>query len=307
MKILAVLNSQSGTLRTTNIDAFIADACSAFAAEGHELSCVLTDGDDMMAALEKAARNHDCDVLLAGGGDGTISAAAALAWQNDKILGVLPAGTMNLFARSLNIPQNMTEAIHALAKADVENVDIGTCNGQVFVHQVAIGLHPLLISYREKYDYASRLGKIWANFRALTQLITHVPRVRAEAFIDGRMITGVYSALAVSNNPYGDSVLPVAPDVQTGHLGFYLAKPLPVSGMLKLFWDILCGQWRSNVAIEEDQARSVQLKILNHKVHQFMSVDGELLPLPVKLDIRIHPASLRVLLPQTENRASTTL
>ncbi|MBX8814019.1 diacylglycerol kinase family lipid kinase [Ochrobactrum sp. MR34] len=301
MKIIAVLNSQSGTLRTMDIDAFIDDACTAFAAEGHELSCVLTDGDDILAALEKAAQNHDYDVLLAGGGDGTISAAAALAWQNDKILGVLPAGTMNLFARSLNIPQNVTEAIHALAKAGAENVDIGTCNGQSFVHQVAIGLHPMLVRYREKYSYASRVGKILANFRAMGQLITHVPRVKAVADIDGRAVKGVYSALAVSNNPYGDSVLPVAPDVQTGHLGFYLAKPLPVSGMLKLFWDIARGQWRSNLAIEEDHARSVQLTILNHKAHQYMSVDGELLPLPAELDIRIHPAALRVLVPQSEN------
>ena len=298
MKIIAVLNGESGTLRTLDIAAFIADAEAAFTAEGHELHCEVTDGEHILSVLEAAAQNPDFDVLLAGGGDGTISAAAALAWRNDKILGVLPAGTMNLFARSLNMPQNISVSIHALARATIQAVDIGTCNGQVFVHQVAIGLHPLLIRIREKYNYSSRLGKIWANFRAMAQLITDVPRVKTEALIDGQIRTGVYSALAVSNNPYGDSALPVAPDVQTGHLGFYLAKPLPVSGMIKLFWDILRGKWRSNLAIAEDHALCVQLKILNHKMHQFMSVDGELLPLLAELEILIHPAALKVLMPE---------
>ena len=218
MKIIAVLNGESGTLRTLDIAAFIADAEAAFTAEGHELHCEVTDGEHILSALEAAAQNPDYDVLLAGGGDGTISAAAALAWRNDKILGVLPAGTMNLFARSLNMPQNISVSIHALARATIQAVDIGTCNGQVFVHQVAIGLHPLLIR--------------------------------------------------------------------------------PVSGMIRLFWDILRGKWRSNLAIVEDHAHSVQLKTVTHKTHQFMSVDGELLPLPATLEIQIHPAALKVLMPE---------
>lgn len=298
MKIIAVLNCESGTLRTLDKDAFMADTRAVFAAEGHELDCKLTDGANILAVLEEAAKNPDYDVLLAGGGDGTISAAAEIAWRNNKILGVLPAGTMNLFARSLNMPLNISVSIHALARATIQSVDIGTCNGRVFVHQVAIGLHPLLIHIREQYNYASRLGKIWANFRAMVQLVAHAPRVKTEALIDGRMITGVYSALAISNNPYGDGMLPVAPNIQTGRLGFYLAKPLSVSGMLRLFWDILRGKWRSNLAIVEDHARYVQLKPVTYKAYQFMSVDGELLPLPERLEIHILPAALKVLLPE---------
>lgn len=302
MRIIAVLNSKSGTVSTTDMDAFIAHATAVFEAHGHSLTSILTDSDGIAQALQEAAESSACDVLLAGGGDGTISAAAALAWQHDKILAVLPAGTMNLFARSLKIPQNIMAAVDALAQADTHAVDIGTCNGQAFVHQVAIGLHPMMVMHREKYSYASRAGKILANFRAMGMLLKNVPRIKTEAYIDGRLITGIFSAIAISNNPYGDGALPVAPDVQTGHLGFYLAKPLPVSGMIRLFWDILRGKWRSNLAIVEDHARLVQLKLLNHKRHKYMLLDGELLPLPSELNIHIHPAALKVLAPLTESR-----
>lgn len=300
MRIIAVLNSKSGTLSTTDMDAFIADATAIFETHGHSLTCILSDGDNVAQALQQAAESSDCDVLLAGGGDGTISTAAALAWQHDKVLGVLPAGTMNLFARSLKIPQNIMAAVEALAQADIHAVDIGTCNGQAFVHQVAIGLHPMMVMHRESYSYASRAGKILANFRAMGMLLKNVPRIKTEALIDGKQIVGTFSAIAISNNPYGDSALPVAPDVQTGHLGFYLAQPLPVSGMIRLFWDILRGKWRSNLAIAEAQARVVQLKLLNHKRHKYMLLDGELLPLPFELNIHIHPAALKVLAPLNE-------
>lgn len=297
MKIIAVLNSKSGTLRNLDLPVFIAQAEADFTAAGHHLRWIIADGDGIITALQQAAENSACDVLLAGGGDGTISAAAAFAWKNNKILGVLPAGTMNLFARSLNVPQNIEDATKALARADIHHVDIGTCNGQAFVHQVAIGLHPAMIRYREQYNYSSRSGKIRANLRALTQVLTNIPRIKAEIITGERKITGVYSAIAVSNNPYGDSALPVAPDIQTGHLGFYLAKPLTTGGMVKLFWDILCRRWRSNMAIEEQHTSSVSLKFLKHKPHKFMSLDGELLPLPPELDIHIHPSALKVLAP----------
>lgn len=299
MRIIAVLNSQSGTLRTTDMDAFIADAVAVFKMHGHDMVCVQTDGAGIERALQQAAENKDFDVLLAGGGDGTISAAAALAWEYNKILAVLPVGTMNLFARSLNIPQNINTAVEALAQSAIHKVDIGLCNRQVFVHQVAIGLHPMLVLQRETYDYGSRAGKIWANIRSMGLVIKNVPRIKTEALIDGREIKGVFSAIAVSNNPYGDSALPVAPDIQTGRLGFYLAQPLPARGMVKLLFDVLRGKWRNNLAIAEEHAKSVQLQFFHQKRHKYMLLDGELLPLPMKLDIQIHAGVLRVMAPLT--------
>ena len=54
-------------------------------------------------------------VLMAGGGDGTISAAADVAWKARVPLAVLPAGTMNLFARALKIPLELNAALESLA------------------------------------------------------------------------------------------------------------------------------------------------------------------------------------------------
>jgi len=71
---------------------------------GHEVVIHPVSGDGLIEALEEAAASKDNDTLVVAGGDGTVSAGAGIAWRSRKVLGVLPAGTMNLFSRSLGTP-----------------------------------------------------------------------------------------------------------------------------------------------------------------------------------------------------------
>ena len=68
---------------------------------------------------------------MVGGGDGTISFAAAAAARCGKTLGILPLGTMNLFARSLGMPLEMRAAAEAIAAGEKVAVDIGEVNGRL--------------------------------------------------------------------------------------------------------------------------------------------------------------------------------
>src|SRR5690606_18763132 len=117
-------------------------------------------------ALARVAAAPDVDVVLAGGGDGTVSAAAGALMETGKALAVLPAGTMNLFARGLGIPLDLEDAVAALATGTVRAVDIATVNGRPFIHQFSVGLHSELIQRREAMSYSSRPGKIRASVMA---------------------------------------------------------------------------------------------------------------------------------------------
>ena len=98
MHFIAVLNRDGGTLRTTDLDAFARRMTEALEKAGHRLDVESVAGPEIEAALAKAAASR-ADVVLAGGGDGTVSAAAAVLMGKKKALAILPAGTMNLFAR----------------------------------------------------------------------------------------------------------------------------------------------------------------------------------------------------------------
>ncbi|TIL51824.1 MAG: diacylglycerol kinase family lipid kinase, partial [Mesorhizobium sp.] len=88
-------------LRTTDLSGFCDRLRQTLEAAGHSVDVDVVAGEDIAAALQKAARRRDVDVVLAGGGDGTISAAAGLLMNRKTALAILPAGTMNLFARGL--------------------------------------------------------------------------------------------------------------------------------------------------------------------------------------------------------------
>jgi diacylglycerol kinase family enzyme len=298
MKMIAVLNREGGTFRTTDMQAYAEKARSVFSEAGDELDVMVCDGSEMSDALERTARRDDIDAIIAGGGDGTISAAAGIAWKSGMPLGVIPAGTMNLFARSLKLPLDIWSVLDVLAKGAIRDADIGSANGKAFVHQFSAGMHARMVRYRNAISYGSRAGKIVANVRASVGVVMNPPRFELEFDVDGHRESRMVSAISVSNNPFGQNGLLFPEDLTTGHLGFYIAEPLRPAGAARLAVDILRGRLRDNAAITEMKAKSVDLRF--PKLHRSANyvLDGELIPLGRNVAIRLHPGELKVIMPK---------
>jgi diacylglycerol kinase family enzyme len=86
--------------------------------------------------------------------------------------------------------------------------------------------------------------------------------------------------------------------LDTGKLGLYSAPPLPPSGVARLAMDILSGRRNRNPNLTERTASAVKLAFPSYRRGANMILDGELLPLPREVDIRIHPGALMVLRPK---------
>src|SRR3954447_14270136 len=82
------------------------------------------------------------DVLVAAGGDGTINAAASALVHQSTALGVIPSGTLNHFARDLQIPLEPEKAAEVLVDGRLIRVDAGAVNGRVFINNSVLGLFP---------------------------------------------------------------------------------------------------------------------------------------------------------------------
>ncbi|MEP7239591.1 MAG: diacylglycerol kinase family protein [Devosia sp.] len=295
MRVIAVLNRDGGTFRTTDMDAFAASAVAAFTARGHTLEVRPTGGGDLIAELERAAAS--AEILLAGGGDGTISAAAAIAFRRGVPLAVLPAGTMNLFARSLGLPLDLNTALEALADGEVQGVDIATANGRPFVHQFSVGLHPKLVKLRESLPYRSRIGKMLASARAGLGAALRPPSFTVEVTtahgIDRRRVSG----LTISNNPFDEGHLPLADHLDRGVLGIYLMKPLDFGSALRLGFGLARGKFSSLPEIIDKEARQATLRFPRKKAGAKAVIDGELVALADRVDLKIHPGGLQVVVP----------
>ena len=297
MKILALLNQDGGTLKTQDLDRLTALIRDEFRVHGHEIEVERCRGKAIVETIRKASERADLDVLMVGGGDGTVSAAAMALTGKPIALAILPAGTMNLFARTLQIPLELTEAIASLASGQVLAVDVGTVNGEPFVHQFAVGLHARMVRMRESLPYGSRIGKIIATTRAAFLAFRELPSVELTIEIDGAQERLSSPAVAISNNLYGEGHVPFADDPRGGVLGVYICRVKRSPAVMKLTFDILRGSWRRNPHLEVHTAQRVVLEYKG-KHHDKRSVrDGELTTLEAETVVEIRAKALNVLVP----------
>lgn len=298
MHIEAVFNRDGGTLRTMDMEAVCRQARAAFDRHGHTLDCKVVSGRAVERHLRAAATRNGVDAVLAGGGDGTISAAAAIAYQTGMPLAVLPAGTMNLFARALKVPLDLNEALEALAGGQVGQVDVATANGRPFVHQFGVGIHARLVRIREGMVYRSRLGKMLASLRAIAATAVRPPVFEAELRTAHGVETIRVSGIAISNNRVGDGHIPYADRLDAGVLGVYVAAPVSTSELIALAAGILWGSWRSSPFVSETEVSSVTLRFPRRKRGARAVIDGELVRLERSVELAIHPGALRVIMPR---------
>lgn len=300
MRFVGVLNKDGGTFRTMDVAAFADDATRIFAEAGQRLDCRVVEGPELITELKRAAADPATDVLLAGGGDGTISAAAALCFRHKVPLAVLPAGTMNLFARSLQVPLNLEQALGALAGGELEQVDIATANGRPFVHQYSVGMHSRLVRIREGLTYNSRWGKMLASVRAVGATLSRPLVFEAEI----RTPTGVEHrramAISVSNNLLGEGHMPYAERVNGGVLGVYVVRPMPAADAARLVFSLLFGTWKHHPLVSERQVEQVTLSFPRRKKSAKAVIDGELIPLEQKVELKLHHGALQVIVPRAE-------
>lgn len=302
MRIIGVFNRDGGTFKTTNMDAFAAKAAEIYAVAGHQLETRVVGGSTLIAELERAA--GAADMVLAGGGDGTTSAAAAITYRYGIPLAVIPAGTMNLFARSLGIPLKLDDALVALATGEVRQVDIALANGRPFIHQLSVGIHAKMVKLRQSLPYRSRIGKMMASTRAAFGAILNPPIFSIDVLTRGRLERRSIAGLAVSNNPLDEGHLPLADRLDRGVLGIYLVPPLTLPVMFRLAWGILRGRFRSLPEIIDKEVREATIFFPRRKSGALAVIDGELVTLSDRLDLKIHPGALTVVVPKGEPQSA---
>ena len=298
MHFLAVLNRGGGILRTTDLDALTATMVETLGRAGHTIDIRVVGAGEIDPALHDAA-SATADAVMVGGGDGTVSAAAACLMNTGKVLAILPAGTMNLFARSLGIPLSLEDAIESFATGRVREVDVASANGRPFVHQFAIGLHARLVKLRSRRQFGSRLGKVWASLTAAIQAAANPQLMRIELTMNGSTRSVTTTGIGISNNLFGPGHLPYADVPDGGRLGVYIAKARSRLDLAWLFIKIAIGQWQTSERLEVHQASVVKLKAEHARKRVLCLIDGELSLLQTELEIVQHPRCLRVLVPNS--------
>jgi len=164
----------------------------------------VTSGKNIVDEIERIL-NNGVEILIAGGGDGTISAAASLLAGTDTPLLVLALGTKNNFAGDLGVPDDPEAAIALLDNPNIQSIDLGSVNGRHFINNATMGVYPDLVRHREvrtdKHGWSKWSAKVVAAFAVMNK----IPYKRLTVDYNGASQKLLTPFLFVGNNEYSES------------------------------------------------------------------------------------------------------
>lgn len=138
---------------------------------------------DKLEERLKRAITDGAKRLVVAGGDGTIGTAASLVAKTDVELGVLPAGTLNHFAKDHDIPEDLAEAAEVARSGRVEGADLGYLHNSVFLNTSSIGAYVTFVRVRDRFEKA--FGYKIASFIALLRMFSTLRTFSVELEVDG--------------------------------------------------------------------------------------------------------------------------
>jgi diacylglycerol kinase family enzyme len=276
---------------------------AAFREAGVEARILAATEGAQLPELAKSAVRENPPVVVAGGGDGTISAVASALAGTGIALGILPLGTLNHFARDLGVSLDIAQAVRDIAAGRTLEVDVGEVNGRVFVNNSSIGLYPHMVHQRDRLRRRLGGGKWHAMLWAAMKVLRRYPFLDVNLDLDGQSKSLRTPFVFVGNNRYDMEGLDIGrrkrPDC--GLLSVYLARRIGRFGLLRLALRALFGRLAQDRDFEMTQVASVEIR--THRRSQskrrrvLVSTDGEVRALQMPLAYRIRPRALRVIVP----------
>ena len=282
-------------IKHRDLAGFRAEVCTALADHGFGDPLWLeTTPEETGRGLAETAVAEAVDIVLASGGDGTVTACAEGLAGSGVPLAVLAAGTGNLLARNLGLPLDLPGALAvALGGAD-RRLDVGVANGRRFVAMAGIGFDAELLDSAGE-PLKRRLG--WAAYvlSALRHLRDRPARARLRAD-SGLVLRRRAAAVIVGNVGALQGGLALLPGAQPddGQLDVLVLTARGWAGWLALTADVLMRRSRTSRVV---RGRVRELRVDLDRP-QLWELDGEVMGTARELFICVQPGALLVRVPR---------
>jgi YegS/Rv2252/BmrU family lipid kinase len=154
--------------------------------------------DDLPALIAKEGAS--VDLVVVGGGDGTVNAVASGVAKLKRPLGILPLGTANDLARTLGIPTDLDSAIRIIATGKTQSIDVGLVNDLMFFNVASVGMSAEL-SRELTSDIKRRFGKLGYALAAIRVLARARP-FYSDIRCGGDQVRSLTLQVSVGNGRY---------------------------------------------------------------------------------------------------------
>jgi len=270
------------------------DACAALKALRIGVDAYAVNDPGRLHAIARTALAKQPDILILGGGDGTISSLVDHIVGSDIPLGLLPLGTANSFARTLGIPFDLDEAINIIAAGHRRRIDLGMIDDDYFANSAAIGMSPLIaktIPHQLK-RFGGRAGyALWAAVQS-----ARFEPFRVTVTVDGgaRAILSALEVRIANGRYHGGTRVVEQAKVDSGEIVVQVVEG-ETHGRLALNWlATLAGSDLRHQLTREFRGRAIRIET-NPPLP--ISIDGEVLA-RTPVTAKVAPHAIEVFAPR---------
>lgn len=249
-----------------------------------------------LADLSREAVASGSELIVAGGGDGTLSAVASGVAATDIPFGVLPVGTLNHFARDLNIPLDLDAAAQIVLAGRSEFVDIGEVNGKTFLNNSIIGLYPIyrfLRAGNERQGWNRKMALVIAAF----DVFRRYPSFTLRFHVNGMEIVRRTPYTLIANNEHAMEGYQLGKrrSLTEGKLWVYVLPRRGRLQLLRMLVDVAVGRFDARRDFDIFPAEELWVETKSKRLG--VALDGEVTVMETPLHYRVLSRVLRVLVP----------
>lgn len=235
-----------------------------FEQAGYETSAHATtaEGDAINAA--KYAVEHKFDIIIAAGGDGTINEVinglAPEAYRPK--LGIIPAGTTNDFARALNIPRQIDQAVDVILANQSMLLDIGKVNEQYFMN-IAGGGDLTELTYEVPSKLKAVLGQL-AYYMKGVEMLPFIRPTRTRIEFDGEVIDEEVMLFLVANTNSVGGFEKLAPDAKMndGYFDLLILRATNIAEFIRVATLALRGAHIEDDLVIYTRAKHIKVQVI---------------------------------------------
>ncbi|MCE0723591.1 diacylglycerol kinase family protein [Legionella resiliens] len=243
---------------------------------------------NLPATIKKCIKKYK--IILIGGGDGTIRTAAHYCAHTSVILGVIPLGTLNHFAKEQALPSDVKDIVTSLKKSHTIKIDLAAVNDIIFINNSSIGFYPKFADKRDQYNKS--YNKWLSYIPGFIQSFKKHPVFSLTVKSKNLDLSFHTSFLMVSNNVYSYKFPATIKrdSFQKALLGLYYFK----QGKIQLFKIIQSLFFSKNLFEKIQSKHPIEIHFNNEKEIK-ISVDGDTIKTKTPLYYRTLPRSLTLL------------
>jgi diacylglycerol kinase (ATP) len=259
----------------------------------HEYDFTFTEGPGDATRIARQAIENGIDIVVAAGGDGTINEVASGLVGNQGKLGIIPLGSGNGIARSLNIPIAIDECLEFLIHPAIRRIDVGVINNRFFFGICGIGFDAEI---GKKFQEFGVRGPLPYFMIGVKEYLFYQPKYFQLEFNNIKKEVRALLVAIANTKQYGNGAV-IAPDAnpEDGLLDLCIVYKVAAWKAAGNAYKLFRGQINQTGFYEHHRCKSV--RIVSPLYTSVVHTDGEPLELGNNLEIKLMTKALNVCAP----------